>query len=64
MHLNSNQQGVELNYLAIDKQDFAVFKAVKHFLPYLLMSHTKTIVPYLVVRSLFFQKEPGDRQRN
>ena len=39
-------EGVELNYPAIDKQAFAVFKVVKHFQPCLLRSHTKIIVPH------------------
>jgi hypothetical protein len=54
-------QGVELNYPAINKQNFVVFKVVKYFRPYLLRSHTKIIVPHSAVRSLLIQKEPGDR---
>ena len=53
-----------MKYLAIDKQAFAVFKAVKHFCQYLLRSHTKLIVPHTVVRALLIQKEPGDRRGN
>ena len=45
-------QGADLNYPAIDKQDFIVFKAVKHFQPYLLKNHTTIIVPHPVVSSL------------
>ena len=45
-------QGAELNYPSIDKQAFEVFKVVKHFYPYLLISHTKIIVPHLTVISL------------
>ena len=52
-------QGAELKYLAIDKQAFAIFKAVKHFRPYLLRSHTKIIVPHTAVRALLIQKQPG-----
>jgi hypothetical protein len=55
-------QGAELNYLAIDKQVFAVFKAMKHFCWYLPRSHTKIIVPHSVVRALLIQKELGDRR--
>ena len=54
-------QGSELKYPTIDKQAFAVFKAVNHFHPYLLRSHTKIIVPHSVVRALLIQKEPRDR---
>ena len=41
-----------------------VFKAVNHFRPYLLRSHTKIIVPHTMVRSLLIQKELGDRRGN
>ena len=37
-----------------------MFKAVKHFQPYLLKSQTKIIIPYLAVRNLFVQKELGE----
>ena len=53
-----------MKYLAIDKQAFAVFKAIKHLFPYLLRSHTKVIVPHTAVRALLIQKEPGDRRGN
>ena len=57
--MSTGLQGVELKYLAIDKKAFAVFKAVKHFRPYLFKSHTKVIVPHTTVRALLIQKEPG-----
>ena len=57
-------QGAELNYPAVDKQDYAIFKAVKQFRPYLLENRTKVIVPYLAVRSLLTQKELGERRGN
>ena len=57
-------QGVELNYLAIDKQASAVFKAIKHFQPYILRSHTKVIVPHLAIRYFLIQKDPRDRRGN
>ena len=31
--MSSNLKGAELNYHEVDKQDFAVFKAIKHFCP-------------------------------
>ena len=34
--MRTSLQGVELNYPAIDKQAYAVFKAVKQFRPYIL----------------------------
>ena len=59
--MSTGLQGVELKYPTIDKQAFVVFKAVKHFRPYLLRSHAKIIVPHSTVRALLIQKEPGDR---
>ena len=60
--MSTNLQGVELKYHAIDNQAFTLFKAVKHLYPYLLISHTKIIVPHSRVRYLLIQKEPGDRR--
>ena len=57
-------QGAELNYLAIDKQAYIVFKEVKQSRPYILKNRTKVIVPYPVVRSLLIQKELGERRGN
>ena len=48
----------------MDKQDYVVFKAVKQFGPYILKNQTKVIVPHPVVRSLFVQKELGERRGN
>ena len=53
-----------MKYPTIDKKAFAVFKAVKNFRPYLLISHTKIIVPHTTVRALLIQKEPGDQRGN
>ena len=44
--MSTRLQGVELNYLAIDKHVYAVFKAVKQFRPYILKNRTKVIVPH------------------
>ena len=62
--MSTGLQGAELKYPTIDKQAFAVFKAVKHFRPYLLRSHTKIIVPHTTVRALLIQKEPGEQRGN
>ena len=62
--MSTGLQGAELKYPVIDKQAIVVFKAVKHFYPYLLRSHTKVIVPHTAVRALLIQKEPGDRRGN
>ena len=47
--MSTGLQGAELKYPAIEKQAFVVFKAIKPFLPYLLRSHTKIIVPHTTV---------------
>jgi hypothetical protein len=44
--MSSAFKGAELNYPAVDRQAYTVFKAVKHFRSYLLKSRTKIIVPY------------------
>eukprot|EP00253_Pinus_taeda_P010376 PITA_10376 len=43
---SSNLQGAELNYSDVEKQAYAVFKAIKYFRPFLLKTHTKVIVPF------------------
>ena len=58
--MSTSLEGVELKYPSIDKHAFVVFKAVKHFRPYLLRSHTKIIVPHSTVRALLIQKETGE----
>ena len=62
--MSTSIQGAELNYPAIDKQAYAIFKAVKLFRPYILKNRTKVIVPYPAVRSLLIQKELGERRGN
>jgi hypothetical protein len=42
---STNIQGVELNYHAIDKEAYVVYKVVKHFISYILKNYTKVIVP-------------------
>ncbi len=61
---SSNLQGAELNYSDVEKQDFAVFKAVKHYRPFLLKTHTKVIVPFPAVRQLLIPKELGEKRAN
>ena len=60
--MSSNFKGVELNYHEVDKQDFAIFKAIKHFHPYLLKSRMKVIVPYPSVRNLLVKKDLGEKR--
>jgi hypothetical protein len=62
--MSSTFKGAELNYPAVDRQAYAVFKAVKNFQSYLLKSRTKVIVPYPAVRNLLVQKELGEKRAN
>ena len=62
--MTTGLQGAELNYPTIDKQAYVVFKAMIQFRPYILKNRTKVIVPYPTVRSLFVQKELGERRGN
>ena len=55
-------KGGELNYHEVEKQAFIIFKAVKHFRPYILKSRTKVIVPFPAVRNLFVQKDLGEKR--
>ena len=41
-----------------------VYKAVKHFRPYILKNHVTVFVPHPAVRSLFVQQELGERRGN
>ena len=60
--MSTNLQGVELNYPAVDKQAYVVYKAVKHSRSYILKDHTKVIVSHPTVRSLFTQQEMGKEE--
>ena len=62
--MSTGLQGAELNYLAVDKQAYTIFKVVKQFRPYILKNQTKVVVPHPAVRSLFVQKELGERRGN
>ena len=43
--MSTGFQGVVLNYPAMDKQAYVVFKAMKQCRPYILKNQTKVIVP-------------------
>jgi len=64
MFTSSTFKGVELNYPKVDKQAYAIFKAVKYFLPYFLKSRTKVIVPFPSVINLLVQKDLGENREN
>lgn len=53
-------QGLELNYLVIEKQLYAVYKVVKHFRYYFLKNHYIVYVPHPVVRTFLVQQELGE----
>eukprot|EP00253_Pinus_taeda_P016099 PITA_16099 len=61
---SSNIQGAELNYSEVEKQAFVVYKAVKHYRPFLLKVHTKVIVPFSSVRQLLIQRELEEKREN
>jgi len=61
---SSNLQGAELNYPEVEKQAFVVYKAIKHFRPFLLKAHTKVIVPFSAVRQLLVRRELGEKRAN
>ena len=41
--MSTSLQGIELNYLTINKQAYVVFKAVNKFRPYILKNQTKVV---------------------
>ena len=53
-------KNAKLNYSKLDKQSFALIKAVKKFHHYILRSKVYAIVPDLIVKMLFMQNELGD----
>ena len=59
-----NLQGAELNYSEVEKQAFALYKAVKHYRPFLLKAPTKVMVPFPAVRKLLIQRELGEKGEN
>jgi hypothetical protein len=59
--MNTRLQGVEMNYPLVDKKAFVVHKEIKPFRTYIFKNHTKVIIPHPEVRSLFFQKELGEK---
>ena len=61
---SSNLQGAELNYSEVEKQAFGVYKAIKHYKPFLLKAHTKVIVPFPAVRQLLIQRKLGEKREN
>jgi len=44
--MRESMRGTELNYPAIDKQEYVIYKVVKHFRPYLLKNHFIVYVPH------------------
>ena len=54
---------VELNDLVIDKQYIGVYKAIKHFKPYILKNHANVIVPHPAIGTLFSSTRNGRKKR-
>lgn len=57
--MRSSMQGPELNYLAIDKKAYVVYKVVKNFRPYLMKNQCIVFVPHPPVHTLLLQQELG-----
>ena len=55
-------KNTEFKYSNLDKQSFALIKAVKKFCHYILRSKVYAIVPDPVVKTLLMQNEPGERR--
>jgi len=53
---------VELRYPNVEKQAYALIKAVKKFCHYILRSQVTAIVPDAVVKALLMQSELGERR--
>ena len=53
-----------MNFPTIDKQDYTVYKEVKHFRPYLLKVYMIVYVPHLAVKTLFLQHDMGEKREN
>eukprot|EP00253_Pinus_taeda_P010682 PITA_10682 len=49
---------------AVEKQAYAVFKAIKYFRSFALKTHTKVIVPFPTIRKLLVQKDVGEKRGN
>ena len=55
-------KNAKLNYQNLDKQSFALVKAIKKFRHYILRSKVYTIVPDPVVKTLLMQNELGEKR--
>ena len=47
--MSTTFKGAEHNQPQINKQAYFVYKSIKHYIPYLLKSQTKVIVPYAAI---------------
>lgn len=62
--MSTNLHETQLKYPTNDKQDYVVFRAIKHFRYYILKNQTKVIVPHVAIRTLFVQQELWEREGN
>eukprot|EP00253_Pinus_taeda_P021208 PITA_21208 len=58
------QRAMDIAFKDVEKQAYAVFKAIKYFRHFLLKTHTKVIVPFPAVRNLLVQKDVGEKRAN
>jgi len=58
--ISARMQGLELNYPALEKQSYVVYKAMKHFRPYLLKKHYIVYIPHIEVSTLLVEQELGE----
>lgn len=49
-------QGAKINYLNIRKEAYKVYKAMKHFILYILKNRVRVMVPHPAIRFLFMQQ--------
>lgn len=62
--MSASLQGPEINYPAMDKYAYVVYKAIKNFWPYLLKNHYFIFVSHPTSRSLLVQQDLGERREN
>ena len=58
--MSLSMEGPKLNYPTMDKQAYIVYKAVKHFRPYLPKNHFIVFVPHPAIKSLLVQQDLGE----
>jgi hypothetical protein len=62
--MRNGLQVTKINYPLVGIKYFSIHKAIKQFRLYILNNHTKVIIPHVEVRSLFEERELGERRGN